>query len=216
MSSKRLLVAAVLTAAAAHAEPPATGSLWSGGRLASVSLVSDRTAAQPGDLVTIVVRLQTTASRNQSTQADRSNTLDEQLLQLFFTERTQATGDQAFNFYRSGGETPRFRWEGERSFEGGGAITQRETLATSIQALVVAVQPNGVLQLEARRTYASGGETSELLLTGLARPADITRANTIDSDRVAELQVVQVGDGPLTRDQRRGWLTRIFETVNPF
>lgn len=222
----RLLAAAFLAISAggsgplaAQEEPAVTGSLWGGAReneAADVSLLSDRTAGRVGDLLTIVVQLSTTSSKDQTSNTTRKASLDERILQLFFSRRTAETGDQGFNFYRSGGEAPGFGWNGTRSFDGGGTIDQRESLTTTIQARVAATGPNGVLQVEARRVFTAGQERSELVLLGFVRRDDIGRNNSVSSDKVADLQVHQVGVGPLSRDQQKGWLTRFFEAVNPF
>ena len=70
--------------------------------------------------------------------------------------------------------------------------------------------------IEATRRVEVGQETSQLVLSGVIRQEDLTTANTVLSTQVADLQVKQIGQGPLSRDQRPGWLTRFWETVSPF
>ena len=55
-----------------------------------------------------------------------------------------------------------------------------------------------------------------MVLTGLVRPDDLSTTNTISSDNVADLQIVQKGKGTLTNDQRKGWLTKLYEFLEPF
>ena len=55
-----------------------------------------------------------------------------------------------------------------------------------------------------------------MILTGLVRPEDLSTTNTISSSQVADLQIIQKGKGTLTEDQRKGWLTKLYEFLDPF
>ena len=91
-----------------------------------------------------------------------------------------------------------------------------EATSTTIQARVIAVLPNGVLQIAARRLSKAGDEDTAMILTGLVRPEDLSTTNTISSSQVADLQIIQKGKGTLSEDQRKGWLTKLYEFLDPF
>jgi flagellar basal body L-ring protein FlgH len=38
----------------------------------------------------------------------------------------------------------------------------------------------------------------------------------ISSSNVADLQILQKGKGTLTENQRKGWLTKFYEFIEPF
>jgi flagellar L-ring protein precursor FlgH len=95
-------------------------------------------------------------------------------------------------------------------------VKNTEATSTTIQARVVSILPNGVLQVEARRLSKAGDEDTAMILTGQVRPEDLSSSNTISSSQVAELQIVQKGKGTLSEDQRKGWLTKLYEFINPF
>jgi flagellar L-ring protein FlgH len=188
-------------------------SLWdesaSGGR--SVSLFSDRTAARIGDLVTIVVNQSTVAAKQQSTKTHKTVTMDENV-SAFLNPIIGGERDEDFLTRRN----PHNTWNGNRTFDGGGTIGNTETLTSTIQARVTDVLPNKVLRIEATRRVESAQETGYLVLSGFIRTEDLTTANSVLSTQVADLEVKQVGNGALSREQRKGWLTRFWETVSPF
>jgi len=81
---------------------------------------------------------------------------------------------------------------------------------------VIAVGPNGVLRVEATRLSKAADEDTSMVLTGLVRPEDLSSSNTISSDNVADLEILQKGKGTLTNNQRKGWLTKLYEFIEPF
>jgi flagellar basal body L-ring protein FlgH len=53
------------------------------------------------------------------------------------------------------------------------------------------------------------GEESFVIVSGIARPTDINRSNTIRSDRLADLSITLEGKGDNERSSRKsiiGWL----------
>jgi flagellar L-ring protein precursor FlgH len=211
-----LLLPGGLVLLAPVAGAASTGSLWQAETVQQTRLFADRMGSSPGDLVTIIVRLNSTGTRSGSTSTERESSVNEALNLFLFGQRTGATGDRALNFYRSGGETPGFEWGGERSFEGGGSISSREAFTTTLTARITEISASGVVRLEARRVYEAGKERSSLVLSGFVRRDDISLDNSVESSRLADLQIHQEGSGPLSRDQEKGWLTRALETINPF
>jgi flagellar L-ring protein FlgH len=193
--------------------PCSATSLWEeadrGGR--SVSLFSDRVAANKGDLITIVVNQSTTANRQQSTETEKTVDVNDQLSAFIGPfmggVRTAAEVER---------RNPHSIWSAERTFNGEGSLNNTESFSSTIQARVTDVLPNKVLRVEATRRVQTGDETSYLVLTGFIRSEDLTSANSILSTQVADLQIKQVGQGAISREQRKGWLTRIWETISPF
>jgi len=199
---------------------PTVGSVWGHtGAMAAVStagqsnIYSDPLAHSVGDLVTIVVDLQNSIEKDQNTTTAKTTAVDAVINALLYPNDGTSKG---YNFYNYHGVSPTTQWNSAQSFNGGGTVKNSEVTSTTIQARVVGVLPNGVLQIEARRLSKAGDEDTAMIMTGLVRPEDLSSANSISSSQVAELQIVQKGKGTLTANQRKGWLTKLYETIEPF
>jgi flagellar L-ring protein precursor FlgH len=177
------------------------------------NIYSDPLAHSVGDLVTIVVDLQNSIEKDQNTTTAKTTAVDAVINALLYPNDGTSKG---YNFYNYHGVSPTTQWNSAQSFNGGGTVKNSEVTSTTIQARVVGVLPNGVLQIEARRLSKAGDEDTAMIMTGLVRPEDLSSSNSISSSEVAELQIVQKGKGTLTANQRKGWLTKLYETIEPF
>jgi flagellar L-ring protein precursor FlgH len=220
----RLGALALVAARFASADPgpgvPTVGSIWGhtgGMQMVSTAgqsnLYSDPLAHSVGDLVTIVVDLQNSIEKDQNTTTAKTAAVNAVINALLYPQNGQSSG---FNAYTYHGAAPTTSWNATQSFNGGGTVKNTEATSTTIQARVVSVLPNGVLQVEARRLSKAGDEDTAMILTGEVRPEDLSTTNTISSSQVAELQIVQKGKGTLTNNQRKGWLTKLYEFLEPF
>jgi flagellar L-ring protein precursor FlgH len=217
------LIALVLgSARIASADPgePTVGSIWGHtGGIATVStagqsnIYSDPLAHSVGDLVTIVVDLQNSVEKDQNTTTAKATAVDAVINALLYPPNGTSRG---FNFANYQGASPTTQWSSTQSFNGGGTVKNSEATSTTIQARVVGVESNGVLRIAARRLSKAGDEDTAMILTGLVRPEDLSTSNTISSSLVADLQIVQKGKGTLSEDQRKGWLTKLYEFLDPF
>jgi flagellar L-ring protein precursor FlgH len=199
---------------------PAVGSVWGhpGGAATvstagSASICSDPLAHNVGDLVTIVVDLQNTITKAQNTTTAKATAVDAVINALLYPNDSTSRG---YNFYNYHGQSPTSSWTSNQTFNGGGTVANNESASTTIQARVIDVAPNGVLRVEATRLSKAGDEDTSMILTGLIRPEDLSPANTISSSNVADLQILQKGKGTLTNNQRKGWLTKFYEFIEPF
>jgi flagellar L-ring protein precursor FlgH len=224
MTSK-IILTAVLTLGLAQVvcadpTPPAVGSVWGHSITSSpvvtagpASIYGDPLAHSVGDLLTIVVTLQNSVTKAQNTTTAKTTAVDATINALVYP--TDAT-NHGWNFYNYHGQNPTTSWNSTQSFNGGGTIANTEATSTTIQARVVAVAPNGVLRVEATRLSKAGDEDTSMVLTGLVRPEDLSTSNTISSDNVADLEILQKGKGTITNNQRKGWLTKFYEFIEPF
>ena len=198
---------------------PTVGSIWGHEDGASVptsaqaSIYSDSVAHSVGDLITIVVDLQNQITKAQNTTTAKATAVNAILNALLYPNDGTSKG---YNFLNYHGASPTTQWSSNQTFNGGGTINNQETAATTIQARVVNILPSGVLQVEAKRYSRAGEEDTAMILTGLVRPEDLSAVNTISSSQVAELQILQKGKGTITEDQKKGWLTRLYEFLDPF
>lgn len=55
-----------------------------------------------------------------------------------------------------------------------------------------------------------------MILRGVVRSEDITAANTVFSYNVADAAISIVSKGTISKSQKKGWFTRVLDTVSPF
>lgn len=106
--------------------------------------------------------------------------------------------------------------DGKRDFKGDGKYERSESMTDRIQATIIDVKPNGTIVLEARRSMTKDNQTQTVVVSGIARQEDITTGNSILSSQLAELTVKVESEGDVDDAAKKGWLTRVFETVFAF
>lgn len=187
--------------------PVAAQSLWR--EDASRSIVSDKKAHAIGDLLTIVVQENNTASKNNSTSTAKSSSIDASLATFLYSPG-------ASTFLTRGGQMPALKTSAKQGFDGGGKISNEEKITARIGVRVVDVLPNGNLVIEGRRNTSFSGESQEAVLRGVVRAEDITPNNTVFSYNIADATIKYITSGTLSDNQRKGWFTKIWEKLTPF
>jgi flagellar L-ring protein precursor FlgH len=105
---------------------------------------------------------------------------------------------------------------GQRKFEGNGTTGRTSTLKSRITARVVEVLSNGDLRIEAVKLVKINKETEQLAVTGIVRPNDLAKDNSIETTFIGDLRVEFNGKGVASADNAPGWLFRLFDKINPF
>jgi len=179
--------------------PPVVNTTASEGSLykpyQGLSLFEDTKARNAGDLLTVLLVEKTQASKSATTSTSKGSKAELGDIRVF---------GQGTNFDTS--------ISGSTKFDGAGASAQSNKLEGSLTVTVVERLGNGVLRIvgEKRLRLNQGEET--VRLEGLVRGADITPANTITSDRIAEARVIYQGKGALADANAKGWLARFFDS----
>jgi flagellar L-ring protein precursor FlgH len=112
--------------------------------------------------------------------------------------------------------SPRANGLSNQQFRAEGSIDSRESLAFSIAARVVDIQPNGNLVLEANKTIWVNDNQFETSLTGICRAQDIAPDNVVLSRDLLDLSIRKNEKGQLRDSYKRGWVTRWLGELNPF
>lgn len=191
----------------AYTAPPTTpGSLYvAGGSM--VDYARDLRASAVGDLVTILVADRATATTRGTVDSSRSAAASGGVNALFGT-LPQSIAPRAAGL---------LNLNGQQNLKGQGQTSRENELTTSLSGRVVAVLPNGVLQVQAEKRIRVNNEDQIVYVTGLVRPYDISVANTLASDRLADLQVWISGKGVVGDAVRRpNILYRILLGILPF
>ncbi|RME69108.1 MAG: flagellar basal body L-ring protein FlgH [Verrucomicrobia bacterium] len=182
-------------------------SLWTSARTSEKSMWGDRRAARVGDILTVIIQESARVQASVRTETDKSASIDSAVDSFFFPSSNLGTHN---------GELPEISMTGSNDFSGGGAITNSQSVSARAAVTVIDVLPNGNLVIEGSRYVAYSEEKQYAILRGIIRPDDIQTGNTILSSSIADARVEFISRGAISSAQRKGWLTRLFDTINPF
>ena len=83
-------------------------------------------------------------------------------------------------------------------------------------AVVTEVLPNGNLVISGSQEVRVNYELRQLTVAGIVRPIDISRANTVSYDHVAEARISYGGRGRLNDVQQPNWGQQIWDSIKPY
>ena len=182
-------------------------SLWK--KESSRSMVADKRATDVGDILTILVQENNTASKDQNTTTSKKTGIDAAIQAFLYSP--EASGLLTHN-----GKMPAIQLNASQDFQGGGKISNAERVTARIAVRVIDVLPNNTLVIEGTKQIAFSGETQDAVLRGVVRSEDVAANNTVFSYNVADATIKYISKGTVTDNQRKGWFTKIWEKVTPF
>ena len=182
-------------------------SLWN--ETQARSMTGDKRAAAVGDILSIVVQENNSASKDNNTKTSKKTALDASIDTFLYSP-------QASKLLTKGGQLPAMKLGSTHDFDGGGKINNSERIVARIAVQVVDTLPNRNLVVEGRRFTAFSGETQEIILRGVVRPADITSGNTIFSYNVSDATIRFISKGSISDSQKKGWFTKTWDKLTPF
>ncbi len=196
-------------ATAAAAGPQAPASLWQTG---ARTFFGDPRASKVGDILTISINIDDQASFSNATS--RSRTSEEgRTVNSFLGLNNALLG----RLLPGGADTTNLVDAASNSqFSGDGAVDRSESLELTIAAVVTQLLPNGNLVVAGRQEVRVNHELRELTVTGVVRPMDITAANTIPHDKIAEARISYGGRGTVSNVQRPPAGQQVMEILLPF
>ena len=206
LSCFKLALLAAVWAGVANTEVQAQ-SLWK--RESSRSMVADKRATSVGDILTIVVQENNTASKDQNTSTSKSSGIDAAIETFLYSP-------EASKLLTHNGKMPAITINASQDFEGGGKISNAERVTARIAVRVIDVLPNDNLVVEGTKQISFSGETQDAVLRGVVRSEDVLANNTVFSYNVADATIKYISKGTVSDNQRKGWFTRVWEKVTPF
>lgn len=200
------LAALALSVLAAPAAAQRPGSIFDPDH-GPMGLIADKTARRPGDLLTILIAENQDVRNEETSQLQRSTTLDYALSNFDIDP-------DAFQPLPSLAATSQDDFNGRANYEKRGEFSAR------ITAIVMDVLPNGNLVIQGRREIRIDHEVKTIELSGVVRRYDVSPDNTVLSELVADARVSYVGQGVLTDTTNRvglgGALHRLLVWLWPF
>jgi flagellar L-ring protein precursor FlgH len=162
-------------------------------------LLGQDRARQPGDIVTVLIEEQVSASSSASNNASRNSAT------TALTVNALSAIDQRFD--KLGLSWPADISPGDSTIEskGTGNAQQQGRITAEVTAVVTEVLPNGLLVVRGYKRLELTRGVQLIRLTGMVRPSDIQPDNTIRSRRLADADI-----------SCAGWMNRALLKLWPF
>jgi len=200
---------------AAMAVPPPTprrevyeqGSLWRSG---PASLFGDRRAARMGDILTVIINIDDQATLQNT--SSRSRSAGENMSIANLIGLAQTANDIAGRNITD----PAVGLSSASNTSGSGSINRNEQIMLRIAATVVQELANGHLVVRGTQEVRVNSELRDLQITGIIRPEDISRQNTITYDKMAGARIYYGGRGMVSDVQAPRYGQQILEILAPF
>lgn len=199
LSSPAMPFDALSAGAASPATAQSGASLF---RAGAGAFLGDQRAAHKGDIVTVRINVADRAEVGNTTARTRGGSENAGLTAALGLGVAQPDALIAGN--------------SKSQFNGAGTISRSETINMTMSAIVTDVLPNGNLMIRGRQEMRVNYELRELIVTGMVRPQDIARDNSIRHTQIAEARISYGGRGQLTQAQQARWGQQIYDALFPF
>lgn len=168
-------------------------------------MFEDRRPRHIGDVLTIVLQENVSASKSSSINAGR-NSAANLAVKAVPSFLDGALGRGKIDADISGGN----------DFKGSGGANAKNTFSGTITVTVQDVMINGNLKVVGEKQIAINQGTEFIRFSGVVNPRTISGNNTVISTHVADARIEYVGNGYIDEAQTMGWLQRLFLNLSPF
>jgi len=179
---------------------PVSGAIFQSGT--ELRLFEDLKAGRVGDILTVRLVEQTSASKNADTKTSKSTAATLANPTIFGRPITN-NGVSLFQGSLSG----------EQSFDGSGASSQSNSLQGDITVTVVERLQNGNLRIRGEKWVTLNQGKEFIQLSGIIRPYDVDPGNTVLSSKVADAHITYSSKGALAAANRMGPIARFFNSI---
>ncbi len=180
---------------------PATGSLFHAASYRPA--FEDRRARLVGDIVTIQIVENISASQKSTSTVDRSSKASGSITAL-----PLISGNLSGKSTLGAGS--------DNSFSGKGGTESTNTFTGAITATVVDVLPNGHLVVAGEKQIGVNQNVDVLRFSGTVDPRALQPGSIISSTQVSNVRIESRGRGAQSEAQAVGWLARAFNSFTPF
>jgi flagellar L-ring protein precursor FlgH len=191
-TAHRRLQAIVLLSACLIASNPRAESLYQ--EHSFRPLIGDVKAYRVGDLLTVQVFENSSATTSAETGTRRGNSLSAGV-----SNRNGVLGKTDVGI------------SGE--FDGGGRTQRANRLLATLTVSVREVLPNGDLRIGGEQVLTVNAEPQKVNLEGRVRPSDVSDGNVVLSTRLADAKISYVGEGDLAERNKRPWWRQFLDAA---
>lgn len=183
-------------------------SLWSPG---SNAFFKDQRAGTVGDILTVVITIDDSATLQNQTQSTRSASESAGLGNFLGLE------SELEDFLPSGASAAELvEADSDHSRSGQGSVNRNEQINLRVATTVTQVLPNGNLVIAGRQEVRVNFENRILQVAGIIRPEDISSTNEIQHQDIAEARIAYGGEGQLSDMQQARYGQQIYDILFPF
>ena len=156
-------------------------------------------AQMVGDIITVQFAESFQATKSQNAATAKSNDSSISLpTALGTTELSSKLGSSLAN-----------------TFSGSGSSAQSNSLNGQVSVHVVRVFQNGNLEILGQKKLTLNNGDEYIRVHGIVRPKDINEKNIVSSDRIANANIQYIGAGDIAASAKKGWYSKILDTINP-
>lgn len=171
-------------------------------------LFEDQRAHNIGDIITIVLQENISASNSSFTNASRDGNVNlglrvtpGELNSIFgINLKDDVTGVDSI---------------GKNNFFGKGSNTAENKFSGLITAVVNNVFPNGNLQVIGEKKVSINEGIELIRFSGIINPNNINKNNVISSTQIANVKLEYITHGRINHMQKMGWLQRLLLKISP-
>jgi flagellar L-ring protein FlgH len=180
------------------------GNVQGGGGL---ELFRDHRVWQVGDIVTVQIAQNATATKNVSQNLGRSDHVNSTLNNLFGLPTSFGHSSKSTQF------NPNLDYTSANTLQGSGATAQSDTFSTTVSTMVQRIRPNGDLVIAGNDEVKLVGGKEYIRIAGVVRPEDLS-GNIVSSTQMAEAHIEFSGDGDTYLSPKMGFVQKLFLTVS--
>lgn len=155
-------------------------------------LTADNKAFRVGDILTVQVFENSSASSSADTDTRRKNSLSADL-----SHRGETKSQTSVNV--------------AGDFDGGGRTQRANKLLVTLSVTVREVLPNGDLAVTGEQVLTVNQEPQRVTLEGRVRPVDVSDGNIVLSTRLADAKITYVGEGDIAERNQRPWWRKLLD-----
>ena len=183
-------------------------SLWASNRQ---TFFKDQRANNVGDIITVLISIKDKVTLDNETERTRTSGEDSNMGALLGYE-------QALNTLlpQSIVNTDLTDFDSTSNHKGTGSIERKEKIETKMAALVTQILPNGNMVIHGKQEILVNFEKRILGIDGVIRPEDISVANTISYEQIAEARIVYGGEGQISDMQQPRYGQQLYDIIFPF
>lgn len=186
------------------------GSLWEDSGISQNLFFLDNRARNVNDLLTVIISENPTADQKANTKTAKKNSPSASISKVLGLDFTKD------NYLGILGRPPTISATVDNSFDGSASTDRSGTVLATISVRVTEVLPNGNLVIQGKREITINRETQYITVSGVVRPVDIDKDNTVLSAKISDARISYTGKGVLADQQGPGWLSRILDKIWPF